>query len=79
MIDFFYRVDIDYKNMTVPELFDIVNLAEQYDVPKLMQELIVGLTKVPLTMNNFMEVANIASEFSQYEDASSALLRVLIH
>jgi len=73
MIDFFYRVDIDYKNMTVPELFDIVNLAEQYDVPKLMQELIVGLTKVPLAMKNFMEVANIAFKFSQFEDASSAL------
>jgi len=74
LIDFFYHVDIDYKSMTVLELFDMVNLAEQYDVPKLMQELIVGLTMVPLTMQNFMEVANIASKFSQFENASSALL-----
>jgi len=73
-IDFFYHVDIDYKNMTVLELFDMVNLAEQYDVPKLMEELIVGLTMVPLTMENFMEVATIASKFSEFEDASSALL-----
>jgi len=74
LIDFFYHVDIDYKSMGVLELFDMVNLAEQYDVPKLMRELIVGLTMVPLTMQNFMEVANIASKFSQFEDASSALL-----
>jgi len=74
MIKFLYHVDIDYKKMTVLELFDMVNLAERYDVPKLMQELMVRLTNVPLTRNNFMKVANIASEFSQLEDASAALL-----
>jgi len=74
MIKFLYHVDIDYKNMTVSEIFDLVNLAERYDVPKLMQELMVRLTNVPLAMNNFMEVAHIASEFSQFEDASAALL-----
>jgi len=74
MIKFLYHVDIDYKNMTVLGMFDLVNLAERYDVPKLMQELMVRLTNVPLTRNNFVKVANIASEFSQFEDASAALL-----
>jgi len=64
MIKFLYHVDIDYKNMTVSEMFDLVNLAERYDVPKLMQELTVRLTMVPLSMNNFMEVAHIARVFA---------------
>merc|ERR1719481_750481 len=35
LIDHFYQVDINCKEMTIEELFDLVNLAEKYDVPKL--------------------------------------------
>jgi len=74
MVEFLYHVDIDYQKMTVLEIFDLVNLAERYDVPKLMRELMVSLTMVPLAMDNLMEVAIIASKFSQFENASAALL-----
>jgi len=74
LLDYFYSVDIDCKDVSVSELFDIVNLAEKYNVPKLMDELMKQLAIIPLTMENMMEVATTASQFSQFEGASSALL-----
>jgi len=74
LLDYFYSVDIDCKDMSVSELFDIVNLAEKYNVPKLMDELMKQLAIIPLTMENMMEVATTATQFSQFEGASSALL-----
>jgi len=74
LLDYFYSVDIDFKDMSVSELFDIVNLAEKYNVPELMDELKKQMALIPLTMENMMEVATTATQFSQFEGASSALL-----
>jgi len=74
LLDYFYSVDIDCKDMSVSELFEIVNLAEKYNVPKFMDELKKQMTIIPLTMENMMEVATTASQFSQFEGASAALL-----
>jgi len=74
MIEYFYQVDIDCGEIDVIEMFDIVNLAEKYNVTELNDELKEQMEKVPITMDNLMEVAAIASKFSQFGDISSALL-----
>ena len=74
LLDYFYQKDINCKEMTIVELFDLVNLAERYDVPDLMDELKGQMELVPITMKNIMEVVTIASKFSHFEAASSTLL-----
>jgi len=74
LIDYIYQVDICCEGMTILETFDLVNLAERYDVPEFMDELIEQMKLVPITMKNIMEVAKAATEFSHFEAASSALL-----
>ena len=39
MLECFYHVDIDCSEMTIKELFGIVNLAEKYNVDKLKEEM----------------------------------------
>jgi len=74
LIDYFYQVDIDCGEIEVIDLFDIVNLAERSNVPELKEELKEQMEKVPIAMENLIEVATIASKFSQFEEVSSALL-----
>ena len=76
LIEYIYQIDIDCENKKLPELFDIVNLAEMYDMPKLMDELKIQMEKIPLTMDTLMDVANTASQFSQFEVVSKALMTV---
>ena len=74
MIEYIYQVDIDCKNMTMLELYDIVNLAEMYDMPDLMDELKTQLKNIPLTMDNLMNVAHTAAQLNQFKVVSSAVL-----
>lgn len=74
LIDYFYQVDINCIDMTVKELFDLVNLAERYDVPELMYELMGQMKIVPICMENLMDVADTALKLSCFELASSTLL-----
>ena len=57
MIEDIYHVDIDCMNLSLLELYDIVNLAEMYDMPKLMNELIIQMENITLTMDSLMDVA----------------------
>ena len=45
-----------------------------YDLPKLTEELKIQIENIPISMDNLMEVATTASEFSQFEIVSNALL-----
>ena len=74
LVEYIYQVDIDCKNMTLLELYDIVNLAEMYDMPKLMDELKIQMRNIPLTKVNVMEVAHTAAQFEQYKEVSAVLL-----
>jgi len=74
LIDYFYQVDIDCSEIEIIELIDVVNLAEMYNVPKLKEELIHQMEKAPIAKENLVEVANLASNFSHFEDVSSTLL-----
>jgi len=74
LIDYFYQVDIDCGEVGIIGLFDIVNLAERYNVPELKEELKEQMGKVPIAMDNLMEVVAISSKFSHFEDVASTLL-----
>ena len=74
LIEYIYQVDIECKNLTLVELYDIVNLAEKYNMPNLMEELKTQIKNTPLTIQNLMDVVDIASTFSHFEEVFQALM-----
>jgi len=74
LIGYIYQVDIECKDMSLVELYDIVNLAELYSMPKLMEELKIQMENINISADNLMEVAATASEYSQFETVSNAVL-----
>eukprot|EP00092_Neocalanus_flemingeri_P003229 GFUD01003456.1.p1 GENE.GFUD01003456.1~~GFUD01003456.1.p1 ORF type:complete len:309 (+),score=68.17 GFUD01003456.1:41-967(+) len=74
MVDYIYSKEIDWSGQTVLEMYDVVNLAERYDIPGLLEEIQTQMEKVPLTMENVMEVADTAFQFSQFPTVSDQLL-----
>ena len=74
MMDYIYNKCIDWSKLTVLELYDIVNLAEKYDIPGLMKDVKTQMGNVPLTMDGVLEVYETALHFSQFPDVSNTLL-----
>jgi len=74
LIDYVYQVDIDCKEIAVRELYDLVNLAERYEIVKLKEELRLQMEIVPMTMGNLMEVSSIGCKFSKLFETTSASL-----
>jgi len=74
MIDFIYSKEIDWAALTVMELYDVVNLADKYDMPQLTEVAKIQLEKYPLTMENLMEVASTADEYQQFSNVTSTVL-----
>jgi len=74
LIDFIYGKKIEWKDISVFEMFDIVNLAEKYQIPELSEELIFQLRNYPLTMENVLDIAETAEQFNQFETVVSKLL-----
>eukprot|EP00092_Neocalanus_flemingeri_P027190 GFUD01029487.1.p1 GENE.GFUD01029487.1~~GFUD01029487.1.p1 ORF type:complete len:312 (+),score=80.96 GFUD01029487.1:54-938(+) len=73
---FIYHKDIDWSGVTVPEMYDVVNLAERYIMPELMDEMMKQMENVPLANNDdLLNIAHTATEFNHlFPDVSSALL-----
>jgi len=74
MIEYIYQSDIDWSALSLLELYDIINLAELFNLPKLTNEIKTQMEAMPLTMESLMEVAHTAAQFTQFEEVSSALL-----
>jgi len=73
LIEYIYSKDIAWKRMTVEELFDVINLAEKYDMPCLLKILKTELEVVDVSEKNIIEVASVASKFAHFSDASDIL------
>ena len=69
-----YRQPFDLKNMSVTETFDLMNLAERYDLPKLKKKLNQELETMVLSKDSVVEAANTAMKFHQLEEVCQALL-----
>eukprot|EP00092_Neocalanus_flemingeri_P017118 GFUD01018513.1.p1 GENE.GFUD01018513.1~~GFUD01018513.1.p1 ORF type:complete len:285 (-),score=58.94 GFUD01018513.1:89-943(-) len=74
MIDFTYGKEIDWKEMTIEDLFNVSNMAEKYLNETLMKEVQKVFEDVDITVDNAVTVAATAEEFSQFEDISKALV-----
>eukprot|EP00092_Neocalanus_flemingeri_P088766 GFUD01112199.1.p1 GENE.GFUD01112199.1~~GFUD01112199.1.p1 ORF type:complete len:299 (-),score=61.73 GFUD01112199.1:141-1037(-) len=74
MFEYIYQKEVQWGPLTVLELYDVVNLAEKYDISGLMEEVTNQIVNVPLTMENLMEVADTAAQFTQFPTVSSPLL-----
>jgi len=74
LIEYIYQVDIECKDISIVELYDIVNLAERYDMPKLKEELKIQMKNISISMDNVIEVATSANEYSQFEEVSDAVM-----
>eukprot|EP00092_Neocalanus_flemingeri_P031886 GFUD01034638.1.p1 GENE.GFUD01034638.1~~GFUD01034638.1.p1 ORF type:complete len:287 (+),score=70.32 GFUD01034638.1:51-911(+) len=73
-IDFTYGKEIDWKEMTIEDLFDVANMAEKYLIEALMKEVQKIFEDVDITVEDAVTVAATAEEFNQFEDISKALL-----
>eukprot|EP00092_Neocalanus_flemingeri_P035708 GFUD01038879.1.p1 GENE.GFUD01038879.1~~GFUD01038879.1.p1 ORF type:complete len:297 (+),score=55.12 GFUD01038879.1:55-945(+) len=74
MIDFIYDKDINWEAMDLGELFDVVNMAELYILPELMEEVKKPIRNYVLTDENLIEAAAKAESFGHFEEASTALI-----
>ena len=74
VVEYIYQIDIDTSNMTLQEFYEIVNLAKMYDMPRLMDELKIQMDNIPLSMENLLDVAHTATQYSQFDEVSTSLL-----
>ena len=74
MIGVIYRQPLNLKNMSVAETFELMNLAERYDLPKLKKKLKHEFETKVLAKDCVVEAANTAMKFQQLEEACQALL-----
>ena len=73
MIDFIYEVDINWETKGVVELFYLANMSKRYMIEEMEALVKKILENTPLTMETVVEIADIAEEFCQFDDTSSAL------
>ena len=74
MMSVIYKQPINFKNMSVEEVFELVNLAERYDLQKLKPKLKQELETMSLVKESVVEVAKTAMKFHQLEEASRTVL-----
>merc|ERR1719431_398253 len=56
LLQYIYHVDIECKDISIVELYELVNLAERYDMPKLKKELKIQMKNISISMDNVVEV-----------------------
>ena len=74
MIYYIYQRKICWEEKSITLLLEVVNLAEMYILPGLMDEVKKPLGTFPLTPDTVVSVANTAQMFSQFQEISSQLL-----
>ena len=72
-LGFNYEKNIEFEKKTLRELYDILNLAERYQVKELRDVVCDSIQKFPLSVRIQFESATTVEEFSQFDDASQAL------
>ena len=75
MIEIIYKLPVNFKNMSVDEVFELVNLAERYDLLKLKAKLKQELETKSLAKDSVVEVARTAMKFKQFEEVSQVTLK----
>ena len=74
LIDYIYSIRIEWSKLSILELYDVVNLAEKYQIQDLLEELVFHMEQYPLTMQTVLEIAETAEQFTQFPKVSGQLL-----
>lgn len=74
LLQYMYGFSLDYDQITVDQLFEILNLAERYDVAVLKEHVTAKLAELPVIEEEVIEVAQVALAYSHFETASNSVL-----
>ena len=72
-LGFLYEKKIDFKSKNLGELFEILNLAERYQVRELNDMTVEVFKNIPIAMDNVVDMAATAEEFSHFDAMSKAV------
>merc|ERR1719339_209835 len=72
-LGFYYEKNIEFEKKTLKELYEILNLAEKYQVKELKDKVSELMKNFTLTMSNVVDVAATTEEFSHFENLSNNL------
>ena len=72
-LGFYYEKNIEFEKKTLKELYEILNLAEKYQVKELKDKVSEFMKNFTLTMSNVVDVATTTEEFSHFENLSNNL------
>ena len=74
MMNVIYNRPVNFKNMSGDQVFELVNLAERYDLKELKAKLKLELETMSLSKESVVEVTKAALKFHHLEEASQAVL-----
>lgn len=73
MISYIYGSKTAFEKLGLPELLELVNAAEEYEVVGLTDTIIEIMDNFPVNEENLMETLNISSEFEKFPDIAGKL------
>ena len=73
LLGFIYEKEIDFATKTLRELFELLNLAQRYQVDMLKDVVSDFITDFPLSLDNVVMVAATSEEMSHFEEVSTDL------
>merc|ERR1712037_256940 len=72
-VGFNYEKRVEYEKKTLPELFELLNLAERYQVRELKDKVVNLIKNFTISINNVTEVAATTYHFPEFKEESEAL------
>jgi len=75
LVDYIYGIKIKFEiDMEAQELFEILNIAERYDVQQLKEDVTEQLKTLQIEARNVVEVARVAEAYNHFESVSTSVL-----
>ena len=72
-VGFNYEKRIEFEKKTLPELYEVLNLAERYQVRELKNKVVNLIKNFPVSINNVTKVAAATFHFPEFKEESGAL------
>jgi len=73
LLQYIYGFSLDFE-ISVDQLFEILNLAERYDIAALREHITAKLAELSVIEEEVVEVARVALAFSHFDTASNSVL-----
>jgi len=73
LLQYIYGFNLDYE-ISVDQLFEILNLAERYDIAALREHITTKLAELSVIEEEVVEVARVALAYSHFDSASNSVL-----